>query len=145
MKKQTTIIIGIKGDKVLLGMKKRGHGEGYWNGFGGKRNEEETIVESALREIKEEAGIIPTDLREVGTIDFSIFESYVYVFSNYKGRVKESEEMKPKWFSLKKLPYEKMWEGDKIWFPLVLGGRTFDAKFTFEEQKLVGCQILMRD
>jgi len=34
--KQTTIIFPIYDDQVLLGMKKRGFGEGKWNGFGGK-------------------------------------------------------------------------------------------------------------
>lgn len=42
---------------VLLGMKKRGFGKGKWNGFGGKVEQGETMVESAVRELKEEAGI----------------------------------------------------------------------------------------
>lgn len=145
IKKQTTIIIGIKDDKVLLGMKKKGHGEGYWNGFGGKKNEDETIKESAIREIQEEAGITPSDLKEVGIIDFSIFETYVYTFSEYSGNLSESEEMLPKWFKITEIPYDKMWEGDKIWFPIVLSGKTFDAKFTFEDRKLIECNIKMRD
>lgn len=140
-KKQTSIIIGIKDGKVLLGMKKRGHGEGYWNGFGGKRNEDETLMESALREIKEEAGVVPKDLTEVGVIDFTIFETYVYTFSKYKGEPVETKEMKPKWFDIDKLPYGKMWEGDKIWFPLVLDGKKFDAKFDFEDKNLRECHI----
>lgn len=143
-KKQTSIIIGITGSKVLLGMKKRGHGEGYWNGFGGKRGENETMIESALREIEEEAGIIPTDLKEIGTIDFSIFETYVYTFSEFKGKPAETEEMQPKWFDIDKLPYSKMWEGDKIWFPLVLDDKKFDAKFNFEEKTLRECHIKIR-
>lgn len=145
MKKQTSIIIGINKDQVLLGMKKRGHGEGYWNGFGGKRNEDETILESALREIKEEAGITPTDMKEVGMIDFSIFETFVYTFSSFTGELSESEEMIPQWFKITEIPYDKMWEGDKIWFPIVLSGRMFDAKFTFEDKKLIECNIKMRD
>jgi 8-oxo-dGTP pyrophosphatase MutT (NUDIX family) len=42
---------------ILLGMKKRGFGEGRWNGFGGKVEEGETIVEAAIREMKEESGL----------------------------------------------------------------------------------------
>ena len=38
-----------KEDKVLLGLKKRGFGEGKWNGFGGKPHEGETITEAAVR------------------------------------------------------------------------------------------------
>lgn len=143
-KKQTSIIIGLKDSKVLLGMKKRGFGEGYWNGFGGKRNEGETMVEAALREISEEAGIIPIDLKEVGMIEFDTFTTHVYTFSNYNGKLTETEEMKPKWFSRNSLPYDKMWEGDKVWFPLVLDGKCFDAEFIFEGKNLTECHIKIR-
>jgi 8-oxo-dGTP diphosphatase/2-hydroxy-dATP diphosphatase len=34
--------------QVLLGMKKRGFGEGKWNGFGGKLDLGETIEQAAL-------------------------------------------------------------------------------------------------
>lgn len=36
-------------DNILLGMKKRGFGVGRWNGFGGKVNSDETILEAAKR------------------------------------------------------------------------------------------------
>ena len=36
--------------KVLLGYKKRGFGEGWWNGFGGKVKVEESIEDAAKRE-----------------------------------------------------------------------------------------------
>jgi len=35
-KKILTLAFIYKGEKVLLGYKKRGFGEGRWNGFGGK-------------------------------------------------------------------------------------------------------------
>lgn len=145
MKKQTSIIIGIKDGKVLLGMKKRGHGEGYWNGFGGKRNEDETIFEAALREIKEEAGIVPRDLKQVGLIDFTIFETYIYTFSEYGGELKETEEMRPKWFEAGELPYAKMWEGDKVWFPLVLDGKEFEGKFDFVDKRLKAFSVTIKN
>ncbi len=34
---------------MLLGLKKRGFGAGKWNGFGGKVNPGEDIVDAALR------------------------------------------------------------------------------------------------
>ena len=39
----------IEGDRILLGLKKRVFGEGWWNGFGGKINHNETIEEAAIR------------------------------------------------------------------------------------------------
>lgn len=45
----TLAFIEDRNDKVLLGLKKRGFGEGLWNGFGGKVNPEEEIVDAAVR------------------------------------------------------------------------------------------------
>ncbi len=35
--------------RILLGLKKRGFGQGRWNGFGGKVEKGETIDEAAKR------------------------------------------------------------------------------------------------
>ena len=43
--------------KILLGLKKRGFGKGYWNGFGGKLNPRETAEQGAIRELYEECGM----------------------------------------------------------------------------------------
>ena len=50
-----TLVFVSRDGQVLLGLKKRGFGEGLWNGFGGKVNEGETILEGAIRELNEEA------------------------------------------------------------------------------------------
>ena len=39
------------GERLLLGMKKRGFGAGKWNGFGGKVDPGETILQGAVRYI----------------------------------------------------------------------------------------------
>jgi hypothetical protein len=39
------LVLVEEGDRVLLGRKKRGFGEGYYNGFGGKVESGETITE----------------------------------------------------------------------------------------------------
>ncbi|XP_023213973.1 7,8-dihydro-8-oxoguanine triphosphatase-like [Centruroides sculpturatus] len=44
-----TIVLVRESSRVLLGLKKRGFGEGKWNGFGGKVQEGETIEEAAIR------------------------------------------------------------------------------------------------
>ena len=53
--------------RVLLGMKKRGFGQGWWNGFGGKLQQNETTEECAVRETKEECGPFVV-LRERGLV-----------------------------------------------------------------------------
>ncbi len=51
-------------------MKKRGFGVGRWNGFGGKVNDGEQIIDAAIRETQEEVGITPNELQEIGIVDF---------------------------------------------------------------------------
>jgi len=56
-KKVMTLVYIRNEDKVLLGMKKRGFGEGKWNGFGGKVEPNESILQGAIREVQEECGV----------------------------------------------------------------------------------------
>ena len=52
----TKAVLGfiVKDNQVLLAMKKRGFGEGWWNGAGGKIKEGETPLEAILREMQED-------------------------------------------------------------------------------------------
>jgi 8-oxo-dGTP pyrophosphatase MutT (NUDIX family) len=47
--KVLTLVLIREHARVLLGMKKRGFGQGRWNGFGGKVEPGETILQGALR------------------------------------------------------------------------------------------------
>ena len=47
--KLLTLLFVLKPGQVLLGLKKRGFGEGRWNGFGGKVQPDEAIEEAAIR------------------------------------------------------------------------------------------------
>jgi 8-oxo-dGTP pyrophosphatase MutT (NUDIX family) len=52
---QTTLMFLFNSQgQILLAMKKRGFGVGKWNGPGGKVQEKETILQAAVREVKEE-------------------------------------------------------------------------------------------
>ena len=50
------------------------------------------------------------------------------------GEIKESEEMKPKWFKIEEMPYDKMWLDDIYWHPVWLKGHQFNAYFLYEGQ-----------
>lgn len=47
--KLLTLVLVVQPGRVLLGMKKRGFGAGKWNGFGGKVQQGESIVDAARR------------------------------------------------------------------------------------------------
>ncbi len=143
--KQATLILVINENNVLLGMKKRGFGKGKWNGFGGKLKDGETLEQAAVREMEEEAGIIidESHLEKVAELNFifpfvpkeKAFDQLVHVFiaTEWKGEPKESEEMLPKWFSHKEIPYNEMWDDDKIWLPKILAGEKLKTDFVFGE------------
>lgn len=143
MKKLLTLCIIQQRDKVLLGMKKRGFGEGRWNGFGGKLNPSETIEEAARREIKEEAGVEVENMEKIGIINFEfngnpeILETHIFKSTSFIGEPVEGEEMKPQWFDIKEIPFDSMWSDDKYWLPLLLANKKFKGKFLFGENDIV--------
>ena len=140
--RKRTITFLLKDDKVLLGLKKRGFGKGYFLGIGGKVEENETIEEAAKREVLEEINVQLSDLKHVGMLKFYFpcvldeswnQEVHVFVSNSWKGDPQESEEIKPEWFAKKDIPYEKMWDDAKYYLPEVLAGKTLEASFTFDE------------
>ncbi|KKU91094.1 MAG: 7,8-dihydro-8-oxoguanine triphosphatase [Candidatus Jorgensenbacteria bacterium GW2011_GWA1_48_11] len=140
MKKILTLTLIHQPPRILLGMKKRGFGAGRWNGFGGKLNPGEDIVAAAKREIKEEVGLeILGDLKKAGIIDFSwagkpdVLQVHVFRAEKFSGEPVESEEMKPQWFNVDRIPFDKMWSDDIHWLPLFLAGKTFRGRFVFDE------------
>lgn len=110
---------------VLLGMKKRGFGADWWNGFGGKLDPGETYKIGAARETFEECGIRTNALKLAGRLLFYFEDepqivSAVYVCNDFTGEPHETEEMRPQWFAPGELPLDQMWGGDKYWIPSVL-------------------------
>lgn len=139
LKKVFTLCIVHREGKVLLGMKKRGFGQGEWNGFGGKVQEKESIKKAMKRELKEEAGIMPLSFEKKALFEFRFkdnpeyFEVHVFHISAFTGEPKETEEMKPQWFLIGDIPFDKMWQDDKHWLPLFLEGKTLRGQFSFKD------------
>lgn len=143
MKKIQTVGVIVENDRILLGMKKRGFGMGRWNGFGGNQELGESIEETMKRELFEEAGIEATEMEEMGIIEFrfsgkpDLIECHFFKILSYNGKPTESEEMKPAWFVLDKIPYDSMWPDDRYWLPMLLKGKKFRGKFTFGDKNSI--------
>ncbi len=136
----------IDGDNVLLIYKKRGHGKGWYNGPGGKLLKNEDPLQAAIRETEEEIGVKPHTPELCGFIRFydvyhEDWDVYIYRSFDYEGTPIESDEAKPVWFSKEKIPYDKMWEDDKYWLPVVLEGGYFVADFKFKKDKILAKNI----
>ena len=123
-------------------MKKRGFGEGRWNGVGGKVAPSESIEGALIREAQEEIDITPTDYCKVADITFdqyfkgkhALMHVNVFIATAWSGEPTESEEMKPQWFSISSLPFDTMWQDDPYWLPLVLEGKKIQASFIMDKE-----------
>lgn len=139
MKKIQTLTMFRKGNKILLGLKKEGFGAGRWNGFGGKREGQETIEKCARRETKEEIGVVIKKMEKFCLMEFrfqggkNVIEVHGFDVKKYSGRPKEIEKLIPQWFEIKDIPFSKMWSDDIFWYPLYLAGKKFKAQFLFNE------------
>ena len=151
---QTTLLFIIKDGKILLGEKKRGFATGIFNGIGGKLENGESVEEAFLRETMEEIGVVPFGYQKVATIyckplvegELDYETMHIFVANNYSGNVKESEEMRPCWFELDKIPYQKMFPDDRLWFDKVLNGERFTAYLTFDNYyKIVESKFINED
>lgn len=137
--KLLTLCLVCDGQRVLLGMKKRGFGAGKWNGFGGKLMPGESVEAATKRELREESGIVAEKLEYIGVIDFEfsgnpeIQRVFFFRVDEFIGRPKEGEEMRPKWFALDKIPFEEMWPDDRYWMPLLLEHKQFRGRFLFDK------------
>jgi 8-oxo-dGTP pyrophosphatase MutT (NUDIX family) len=138
MKKLLTLCMVVGEGGILLGLKKRGFGEGRWNGFGGKVEDGESIEAAALRELREEAGIESKAHQKVGILNFSFendpktLEVHIFKVTDFDGSPVESEEMKPQWFAFDEIPFSQMWSDDERWVPLMLADKLFKGRFLFD-------------
>ena len=138
---ETTLSLLKKDNEILLAMKKRGFGEGKYNGVGGKIEAGETPTKAMIRETEEEISVTPTEYEEVGIIEFDEFYKggkiklvmHVYTVTKWDGELAESDETKPEWFNIENIPYDRMFPDDTHWLPYVLDGKKIKAYFEFDE------------
>ena len=133
--------------EVLLDLKKRGFGQGKWNGIGGKVDAGETVVEAAKREVAEEIGVVVGSLEPVACLTFYFLppesdpdwsqEVHVFLTRSWCGKPGESREMRPQWHAYGDVPYGEMWADDRHWLPRVLRGERLDAVFTFSNAETI--------
>lgn len=161
-----TLTFLLKENQILLGLKKRGFGEGYYNGFGGKVENHESIVDAAKREVLEECNIQVNKLIHKAKLYFLFehstkpnIEGHVFICNHFNGIPKETEEMRPVWFTipdkisqhtifqlLESLPFQSMWQDDIFWLPFLLSDNFINGFFILNDNNdLVFTQLSIED
>jgi 8-oxo-dGTP diphosphatase len=141
-----TLVFVVRDGHVLLIRKKRGLGAGKINGPGGRLEAGESIEACAVREAEEELRITPTGLEYGGENLFQFVDGYsihVHVFraSGFSGTPSETDEAVPLWAPIVALPYDEMWEDDRLWLPLLFERRRFVGRYIFEDDLMVDHEI----
>lgn len=139
--RQSTVILHLRGNEVLLAMKKRGFGVGKWNGVGGKVDLNEEIIDAAIRESQEEIGVTPVDPKKVAIFNYHFphqkdwgQQVHIFTVTTWLGEPSETEEMRPQWFNLGEIPYSEMWSDDEIWMPKIFSGQLLQGSFMFDKE-----------
>lgn len=128
-------------NEVLLIMKKKGFGQGKWNGPGGKIQAQETPWQAAVREVLEETGYKMIQPICRGYIDFIWPEDktdwnqkcYLFYTNQYSGNLIESKEALPQWIPIKNIPFDQMWGDDIYWLNDFLNGKIIKMRFYFDD------------
>ncbi len=136
----------IKDGKIYLGVRVGGKdfGRGRLNGFGGDVEPGETIDQAAWREFKEESGLEIIAMEKRAVIEFSfesepviVREVHVFWIFDCQGEPKDSKEMIGQLFFLSEVDdlYDRMWTGDRLWFPMFLEKKKFRGQVFYDNPK----------
>lgn len=140
---ERTLAFLLSNNQVVVGYKKRGFGKGNYLGIGGKIESDESKEDAIRREVREEIGVEIQKLEYHGYLDFYFPEVvdeswnqkvHVFASSDWTGKPIETDEIKPFFFRLNEIPYDKMWDDNKYWLPKVLEGESVKMEFIFDEK-----------
>jgi len=141
-KDPATLVFVFRGHEVLLIDKKTGLGKGKVNAPGGKVDPGESPEAAAVRECREELHIEVSNLEYCGEHRFQFVDGYsihvfVYRTRDFTGEPTETPEAAPLWTRIDEIPFDAMWEDDRYWLPMVIGGQRFRTRWIFDGDRML--------
>lgn len=97
--------------------------KGKWNGLGGKIEPGESPLDCAVREVKEESGLIVRSLTLKGILTFPAFDGkndwqvFLFLCEHFEGNLQPCAEGDLDWIPNEKLLDLPLWEGDRTFIP----------------------------
>ena len=113
-----------------------------WIGVGGHFEKDETPEECLLREVREETGLTLTSWRFRGLVTFLSDEweteyMCLYTADGFEGELITCDEGTLEWVKKSDLSKLNLWEGDKIFFALLMKEHPFfSLKLKYEGNRL---------
>ena len=135
----STLCYLYRGDEVLMmhrTRKKNDMNHDKWIAIGGRFEEGESPEDCAIREVREETGLIMTSWRYRGIVTFvnDLYETermHLFTSDEYTGELTDCDEGELVWMKKTALDELPQWEGDRIFH------RLLDEEIPFFSLKLV--------
>jgi len=143
----STLVYVRRDGRTLMLRKARGHQRGKWNGLGGKAEPGEMPEACAIREVREESGLVVDALTYRGTIVFPRFDGsndwYVWIYlASASGEPIAGDEGELAWIPDDELADLEIHEGDRVFLPwLDREELVFSARFDYEAGRFVGHEV----
>lgn len=121
----------------------------FWNGIGGKIQDNESPEECVIREVKEESGLTIKHPQLKGIITFpnnrdtgETWYVFVYLVTKFTGRIIENEEGKLEWIPVKNIQKLNIQNADKLFTKWLNKNKIFSAKFYYVGDELKDYKVV---
>ena len=140
-----------RGKKILLLFRNKKEvdiNKNKWIGVGGHIEDGETPPEAVVREVKEETNYNLVDFTKKAIIIFNFGKEieimHLFVSTKFTGKINpECDEGELAWFDVSQLDDIPMWDGDRLFLPLVLNNAPFfEMVLYYKGDKLLKYKVL---